>query len=127
MLPYKPHTVITPTATPYTGVQFERSLCGVSVIRSGESMEKALRTCCAGIDIGKILIHRRHHSGGVPARGTALKPTSQCVTASVLMHSAIYPVTSPPHCHNPCTPFTPFTPSPQPFKGERPHRRGPGV
>jgi uridine kinase len=39
-------------------VDFAKKLCGVSIIRSGESMENALRACCKGIKIGKILIHR---------------------------------------------------------------------
>ncbi|KAH7683252.1 Uracil phosphoribosyltransferase protein [Dioscorea alata] len=47
----------------YTGVEFCRRLCGVSVIRSGESMENALRACCKGIKIGKILIHREGDNG----------------------------------------------------------------
>ncbi|CAH8346642.1 unnamed protein product [Eruca vesicaria subsp. sativa] len=41
-----------------SGVDFCKRLCGVSVIRSGESMENALRACCKGIKLGKILIHR---------------------------------------------------------------------
>lgn len=40
------------------GVEFCRGICGVSIIRSGESMEAALRECCQGIKIGKILVHR---------------------------------------------------------------------
>ncbi|VAH93869.1 unnamed protein product [Triticum turgidum subsp. durum] len=47
----------------YTGVDFSKSLCGISVIRSGESMENALRACCKGIKIGKILIHREGDDG----------------------------------------------------------------
>ncbi|CAN7089448.1 unnamed protein product [Brassica rapa subsp. narinosa] len=74
----------------YTGVDFCKRLCGVSVIRryllhyftvsflfeavsllsfmfmvfySGESMENALRACCNGIKIGKILIHRENNDG----------------------------------------------------------------
>ena len=42
----------------YVGVDFAKRLCGVSLIRSGESMETALRACCQGIKIGKILVHR---------------------------------------------------------------------
>ncbi|ESQ42842.1 hypothetical protein EUTSA_v10015773mg [Eutrema salsugineum] len=42
----------------YSGVDFCKRLCGVSVIRSYFSMENALRACCKGIKIGKILIHR---------------------------------------------------------------------
>ncbi|KAG6435065.1 hypothetical protein SASPL_106715 [Salvia splendens] len=47
----------------YTGVDFCKKLCGVSIIRSGESMENALRACCKGIKIGKILIHRDGDDG----------------------------------------------------------------
>ncbi|KAL4634406.1 hypothetical protein ACB092_04G197200 [Castanea dentata] len=57
-LPFTEKQVITPTGSVYTGVDFCKKLCGVSVIRSGESMENALRACCKGIKIGKILIHR---------------------------------------------------------------------
>ncbi|XP_028765081.1 uridine kinase-like protein 2, chloroplastic [Neltuma alba] len=60
-LPFTEKQVITPTGSIYTGVDFCKRLCGVSVIRSGESMENALRACCKGIKIGKILIH---HEGG---------------------------------------------------------------
>jgi uridine kinase len=47
----------------YVGVDFCKQLCGVSIIRSGESMENALRACCKGIKIGKILIHREGDNG----------------------------------------------------------------
>ncbi|KAL0424208.1 UNVERIFIED_CONTAM: Uridine kinase-like protein 1, chloroplastic [Sesamum radiatum] len=47
----------------YTGVDFCKKLCGVSIVRSGESMENALRACCKGIKIGKILIHRHGDNG----------------------------------------------------------------
>ncbi|KAL5718047.1 uridine/cytidine kinase [Ranunculus cassubicifolius] len=56
-LPFTEKQIITPTGHVYTGVSFCRSLCGVSIIRSGESMENALRACCKGIKIGKILIY----------------------------------------------------------------------
>lgn len=59
-LPFKEHIVVTPTGHHYVGVEFARKLCGVSIIRSGESMENALRACCKGIKIGKILVHRDH-------------------------------------------------------------------
>ncbi|KAI4350613.1 hypothetical protein L6164_005057 [Bauhinia variegata] len=62
-LPFTEKQVITPTGSVYSGVVFCRSLCGVSVIRSGESMENALRACCKGIKIGKILIHGEGTNG----------------------------------------------------------------
>ncbi|XP_062201939.1 uridine kinase-like protein 3 isoform X3 [Phragmites australis] len=62
-LPFQEKQVITPTGSVYTGVDFSKRLCGISVIRSGESMENALRACCKGIKIGKILIHREGDNG----------------------------------------------------------------
>ncbi|KAL8462122.1 hypothetical protein ACS0TY_032470 [Phlomoides rotata] len=62
-LPFTEKQVVTPTGSVYTGVDFCKRLCGVSVIRSGESMENALRACCKGIKIGKILIHREGDNG----------------------------------------------------------------
>ncbi|GIL75287.1 hypothetical protein Vretifemale_5110 [Volvox reticuliferus] len=57
-LPFTETSVTTPTGATYNGVSFARRLCGVSIIRSGEAMEAALRACCKGIKIGKILVHR---------------------------------------------------------------------
>ncbi|XP_044503780.1 uridine kinase-like protein 5 [Mangifera indica] len=62
-LPFTEKQVITPTGSVYTGVVFCKRLCGVSIIRSGESMENALRACCKGIKIGKILIHGEGSNG----------------------------------------------------------------
>ena len=62
-LPFSNTVVTTPTSEEYQGVQFSQGLCGVSVIRSGESMENALRACCKGVKIGKILIRRRGEEG----------------------------------------------------------------
>ncbi|CAL5325321.1 unnamed protein product [Camellia sinensis] len=62
-LPFTEKQIITPTGSVYTGVVFCKRLCGVSIIRSGESMENALRACCKGIKIGKILIHGEGNNG----------------------------------------------------------------
>ncbi|KAK9104167.1 hypothetical protein Scep_021011 [Stephania cephalantha] len=62
-LPFTEKQVVTPTGSVYTGVDFCKKLCGVSIVRSGESMENALRACCKGIKIGKILIHRDGDNG----------------------------------------------------------------
>ncbi|XP_073135154.1 uridine/cytidine kinase UKL1, chloroplastic [Henckelia pumila] len=62
-LPFTEKQVITPTGSAYSGVDFCKKLCGVSIVRSGESMENALRACCKGIKIGKILIHRDGDNG----------------------------------------------------------------
>lgn len=57
-LPFGEKCVTTPEGYQYVGVDFARSLCGVSIIRGGEAMEGALRDCCQGIKIGKILVYR---------------------------------------------------------------------
>ncbi|WIA28487.1 hypothetical protein OEZ86_011030 [Tetradesmus obliquus] len=57
-LPFQEKIVKTPTGHRYVGVDFTRGICGVSIIRSGEAMETALRECCQGIKLGKILVHR---------------------------------------------------------------------
>lgn len=49
---------VPPVGHPYVGVDFTRGICGVSIIRSGEAMETALRECCQGVKVGKILVHR---------------------------------------------------------------------
>jgi len=63
-LPFQEHHVHTPTGAVYCGVRFARQLCGVSIIRSGEAMENALRACCQGVKIGKILVHRHTEGPG---------------------------------------------------------------
>ena len=55
-LPAQPCVITTPTGAEYQGLTFEKGNCGVSICRSGEAMEKALRECCQSIRIGKILI-----------------------------------------------------------------------
>ena len=57
-LPFTEKMVTTPTGENYLGVEFCKNICGVSVVRSGEAMETALRACCKSIKIGKILIQR---------------------------------------------------------------------
>ncbi|KYQ99918.1 uracil phosphoribosyltransferase [Tieghemostelium lacteum] len=57
-LPFEEKTVITPTGAEYKGVSFASKICGVSIIRAGESMEIGLRAVCKHIKIGKILIQR---------------------------------------------------------------------
>ncbi|MES1917662.1 MAG: hypothetical protein MHM6MM_009375, partial [Cercozoa sp. M6MM] len=42
-LEYAEKTVITPTGTEFKGVELARGVCGVSILRAGESMELALR------------------------------------------------------------------------------------
>jgi uracil phosphoribosyltransferase len=57
-LPTVAHTVTTPVGRPYNGLMFQGKICGVSIMRAGESMEQGLRECCRSVRIGKILIQR---------------------------------------------------------------------
>ena len=57
-LPCRRKDIVTPTNTLYEGLEPHSKICGVSIMRAGESMEKALRDTCRGTRIGKILIQR---------------------------------------------------------------------
>eukprot|EP01126_Amoeba_proteus_P020060 TRINITY_DN2050_c0_g1_i7.p1 TRINITY_DN2050_c0_g1~~TRINITY_DN2050_c0_g1_i7.p1 ORF type:complete len:219 (-),score=29.23 TRINITY_DN2050_c0_g1_i7:207-863(-) len=58
-LPFSKKVVTTPTGRVYTGIEFNHTkICGVSIVRAGESMEVALRAVCKAVRIGKILIQR---------------------------------------------------------------------
>jgi len=57
-LPVLSRTITTPVGREYQGVKFEGQICGVSIMRAGESMEQGLRECCRSVRIGKILIQR---------------------------------------------------------------------
>lgn len=58
LLPFEKREVQTPVGRRYDGLRFTRQVCGVSVVRAGESMEAVLRDVCRGIRVGKILIQR---------------------------------------------------------------------
>jgi uracil phosphoribosyltransferase len=57
-LPTISRTVTTPVGRDYVGLQFQGKICGVSIMRAGESFEGGLRDCCRSVRIGKILIQR---------------------------------------------------------------------
>ncbi|WP_405820059.1 uracil phosphoribosyltransferase [Streptomyces sp. NBC_01390] len=58
LLPFEPYDVTTPVGSTYRGLRFADNLCGVPIIRAGESMEAELRAVVPGIRIGKVLIQR---------------------------------------------------------------------
>ncbi|CAH3161870.1 unnamed protein product [Porites lobata] len=56
-LPFKKHVVTSMEGTTYEGRKFAgKRLCGVSILRAGETMEPALESVCKDVRIGKILI-----------------------------------------------------------------------
>ncbi|CDG20378.1 Uracil phosphoribosyltransferase [Xenorhabdus poinarii G6] len=62
LLPYETQDVLTPIGETYAGLRLVRGVCGVSVIRAGESFEGEYRRMFAGQPIGKILIQRDPYS-----------------------------------------------------------------
>ncbi len=58
LLPYEPWDVPTPVGRTYPGLRHASAICGVPVVRAGESMEPELRAIMPGVPIGKILIQR---------------------------------------------------------------------
>lgn len=61
-LPFERTSILTPLNREYRGVSFSHKICGVSIIRAGESMETGLRAVCRGCRIGKILIQRNEET-----------------------------------------------------------------
>ncbi|KAK6457971.1 uracil phosphoribosyltransferase [Scheffersomyces xylosifermentans] len=57
-LPVEKATIQCHGGNEYTGAKFLGKICGVSIVRAGESMEMGLRDCCRSVRIGKILIQR---------------------------------------------------------------------
>lgn len=58
-LPIRPRQVTTAVdSAPLSGHAFSGKIVGVSIIRAGEALEAALRSCCRNVRIGKMLIQR---------------------------------------------------------------------
>ncbi|XP_077990892.1 uridine-cytidine kinase-like 1 [Glandiceps talaboti] len=64
LLPFKTVSVHTPQGTTYDGKRFSgQRICGVSILRAGETMEPALCEVCKDIRLGKILIQTNLETG----------------------------------------------------------------
>lgn len=61
-LSVKSKIVITPTDAKFKGSEFIGKICAISILRSGEAMESAVRDVCKKIRIGKILIQREEET-----------------------------------------------------------------
>eukprot|EP01147_Barroeca_monosierra_P005396 gene5396-8876_t len=57
-LPYEDVDIVTPTKAVYAGKRLAKKVCGVSILRAGESMERILREWLPSVVIGKVLIQR---------------------------------------------------------------------
>lgn len=58
LLPFEPHEVTTPVGRTYHGLRATERVCGVSIVRAGDSMENELRVVAPWMRLGKILIQR---------------------------------------------------------------------
>ncbi|XP_068147009.1 uridine-cytidine kinase-like 1 isoform X1 [Drosophila tropicalis] len=64
LFPFKQTTVETPQGVLYEGKRMaSRKICGVSILRAGETMEQAVCDVCKDIRIGKILIQTNLKTG----------------------------------------------------------------
>ncbi|XP_050323658.1 uridine-cytidine kinase-like 1 isoform X1 [Bactrocera neohumeralis] len=64
LFPFKTTTVETPQGVLYEGKRMgSRKICGVSILRAGETMEQAICDVCKDIRIGKILIQTNRNTG----------------------------------------------------------------
>ena len=64
LLPFEKVTIQTPQGIDYEGRKStSRKICGVSILRAGETMEAALTEVCKDIKIGKILIQTSRDTG----------------------------------------------------------------
>jgi uridine kinase len=59
----EPKTIITPLDISLVGKERIAKVCGVSVVRAGVAMEKALRSVEKDIEIGKLLIQTEPKTG----------------------------------------------------------------
>lgn len=88
-LPYTEVEVTTPTGCLYKGLKYQKGNCGVSIVRSGEAMEKALQDCCRSMRIGKILVDSDYETH--EARVIFAKLPSDIYERKVLL---LYPIMS---------------------------------
>lgn len=64
LMPFKGTKVDTPQSVSYEGKRMAcEKICGVSILRAGETMEQALCDVCKDIRIGKILIQTNQNTG----------------------------------------------------------------
>lgn len=64
LMPFKEVKVETPQNIPYEGKRMAgQKICGVSILRAGETMEQAVCDVCKDIRIGKILIQTNQLTG----------------------------------------------------------------
>lgn len=66
-LPTSPHTILTPTDTPFAGHlsiidSNPEKVCAVSIVRAGDSLLESFRECVPAVRVGKMWIQRNESS-----------------------------------------------------------------
>lgn len=62
-LPFRPHSVISPTGAVAPGKQLDATVCGISIIRSGGPLERGLARVISDVVLGSLLIQTDPKSG----------------------------------------------------------------
>lgn len=87
-MPHQPKVVNTPTGVAFEGrewtLPYMNRICGVSIVRAGESMEAGLRAVCRAIKIGKILIQRDEQTAQPKLYYSKLPPGIEDMTVLLL-------------------------------------------
>lgn len=89
LLPTYNKVITTPKGVTYDGKAFESGNCGVSIVRSGEAMEKSLRECCRSIRIGKMLIRHEDENMTKPPKVIYVRLPNDIAKRNVLL---MYPL-----------------------------------
>ncbi|KAI0690169.1 uridine kinase family-domain-containing protein [Cytidiella melzeri] len=63
LLPHTTQEVVTPVEKSYAGMKLNAHLCGVSILRSGGSLERGLRRVVNNVAIGSLLIQSEAKTG----------------------------------------------------------------
>lgn len=82
LLPYREKAIETRTGIAHVGMELDvpaGHLCGVSILRSGASLEKGLRRVVEDVPVGSVLVQSDAQSGEPLLYQVALP---QCLTAS---------------------------------------------
>lgn len=86
--PTAERTVMTPTGAPFSSLQLQQQICGVSIVRGGELFESSLRELEPDATIGKIVIDQTASSGS-PQVYYAKLPESLNSMSVILMDATI--------------------------------------
>lgn len=98
LLPFKETTVDTPQVVPYQGKRMAcNRICGVSILRAGETMEQAVCDVCKDIRIGKILIQTNQSTGEPEVSDICLRCFNGLCADVIVCPAAVLPAPAQGH------------------------------